>query len=71
MCGMFSPVVKKDTGATKVAKDLVKLCQQTPKVKYTYQLTDKLEDKIAKIAATVYGIKKSNIVYSYILCICS
>lgn len=64
MCGMFSPVIKKDAGAVKVAKDLVKLCNKTPKVKYSYQLTDKLEDKIAKIAAKVYGIKKQNIVYS-------
>ena len=63
-CGMFSPIKQKDVGAIKVAKDLVKMCAKSPKVKYTYSLTDKLEDKIAKLANNVYGIKKQNIVYS-------
>ena len=64
MCGMFSPVKKEDAGAISVAKDIVKLCSKKTKVKFTYKLTDKLEDKIAKIAANVYGVKKENIVYS-------
>ena len=64
LCGMFSPIKQKDAGAIKVARDLVRMCKKPSKVKYTYKLDDKLEDKITKLAKNVYGIKKDNIVYS-------
>lgn len=42
-------------GATDLANKVCELCEKPNNFKYTYELTDKIKDKIEKVAKEIYG----------------
>lgn len=54
--------VKGGEGSIDLAKKVVKMTELSPKVKFIYDLEDKLEEKIEKVVKNIYGAK--NIEYT-------
>lgn len=46
---------KGGAGGEALAKEVVKLCEEKSELKFAYELTDSLEDKITAVAKRVYG----------------
>lgn len=44
-------------GGKELAEEVVRLCDEKSVLNYTYELEDKIEDKILKVAAKIYGAK--------------
>lgn len=53
-----SPYTKGASGCLNLAKEVVKACNPTSVVKYCYEMSDSIEDKITKVAQKVYGAGK-------------